>query len=61
MDDRIREIKEKVCDSQMILIGIGEDFQYDWDALLQDARYQEIEQEIGENEEYIWIIPFLQK
>ena len=61
MNDRVEEIKEKVNDAQMILIGIGEDFQYDWNLLLQDARYQEIEKEIGDNEQYIWIVPFLQK
>lgn len=61
MDDRIREVREKIEDAQLVLIGIGEDFQYDWDALLQDARYQEIEQEIGEDEQHIWIVPFLQK
>lgn len=61
MDDRIREIKEKIDDAQLLLIGIGEDFQYDWNVLLQDTRYQEIEQEIGRDEKYIWIVPFLQK
>lgn len=61
MDDRIREVREKIEDAQLVLIGIGEDFQYDWNALLQDARYQEIEQEIGEDEQHIWIVPFLQK
>lgn len=61
MDDRITKLKEKIEDAQLLLIGIGEDFQYDWNALLQDARYQEIEQEIGEDEKNIWIVPFLQK
>jgi len=61
MSDRIQEIREKVRDAQMVLIGIGEAFQYDWSALLQDTRYQEIEREIGDDEKYIWIMPFLQK
>ena len=61
MDNRIREVKEKLEDAELVLIGIGEDFEYDWSALLQDTRYQEMEQEIGEDEKYIWIVPFLQK
>lgn len=61
MDERIKGLKEKIEDAQLLLIGIGEDFQYDWGALLQDARYQEIEREVGEDEKHIWIVPFLQK
>lgn len=61
MDNRIREVKEKLEDAELVLIGIGEDFQYDWSAILQDTRYQEMEREIGEDEKYIWIVPFLQK
>lgn len=61
MNDKIKELTEKVDDAQLILIGLGEDFQYDWEVLLQDVRYQEIEQEIRENAEQIWVIPFLQK
>ncbi|MDE7020446.1 MAG: hypothetical protein K2P23_06010 [Lachnospiraceae bacterium] len=50
----------------MILVGIGKEFQYDWDILLRNARYQEIEKEIEEKEaegkaEYRWIVPFMQK
>lgn len=48
-------------DADMVLVGIGEDMQYDWSALTEDQRFQEIEKEIGGDEERIWIIPFLQK
>ena len=61
MDDKIQEIKERVRDAELVLVGVGEDFQYDWGLLLQDQRYQEIEQEIGDDEQYVWIVPFLQK
>lgn len=61
MGNNLDEIKERVRDAELVLVGLGEDFQYDWNVLVQDARYQEIECEIGENEEHIWIIPFLQK
>lgn len=55
------EIAAKCNESDMILVGIGEEFQYDWDILLENKRYQEIEKKIGDLEKYQWIIPFLQK
>lgn len=60
-DNGLRELHERVEKSEKILLGIGEDFQYDWNTLIQDRRYQEIEAEINDREEYFWIIPFLQK
>lgn len=62
----LSKIEDKCNDADMVLIGIGEEFQYDWDILLQNERYQEIEKEIEEKElseekEYRWIVPFLQK
>lgn len=57
----LRELKEKIEDAELVLVGLGESFQYDWNVLLEDDRYREIEQEIGQNEEHIWIVPFLQK
>ena len=61
MNDMLREIKEKIQDSDIVLVGLGEKFQYGWDKLIADTRYQEIETEIDGREEYIWVIPFLQK
>ena len=57
----LRELHECVQDAEMVLVGLGEDFQYDWNALTEDGRYREIEAEIGSDQERIWIIPFLQK
>lgn len=61
MDDIISEILDKSKDAELILVGIGDEFQYDWNVLLQNERYMEIDEEIGEREEYAWIIPFLLK
>ncbi len=61
MEEKWQEIKEKIQDAELVLVGLGEDCQYDWDALLQDSRYQEIEKETGDREQYVWIAPFLQK
>lgn len=57
----LQELHERIEKSDRILVGIGEDFQYDWRGLTEDQRYQDIEKEIGGNKEYVWIIPFLQK
>ncbi len=66
MEYSISEIAQKCNDADMILVGIGKEFQYDWDILLRNERYQEIEKEIEEKEvegkaEYRWIVPFMQK
>ncbi len=60
-DDRLSEIQARVRDADFVLVGLGEEFAYDWNALLQDARYREIEEETGGAQEYVWITPFLQK
>lgn len=61
MDYAVSGILEKTENAELILVGIGEEFQYDWNILLQDERYKEIEKEIDGSEEYLWITPFLQK
>lgn len=61
MEHTVSEMFIKCREADMVLVGIGEDFQYDWDILLQNERYQEIEKEIEGKEEYRWIVPFLQK
>lgn len=61
MNRQMQEISEKVNDAELVLVGLGEEFQYNWDALSQDGRYQEIDREIGDEKSYLWIVPFLQK
>lgn len=61
MDMEQQELKEKIRDAELVLVGIGEECQYDWNVLLQDERYQEIERETEDDEKYIWVSPFLQK
>lgn len=58
---QIQEIREKIQEAELVLVGLGEEFQYSWDALSQDERYREIEREMGDEKSYIWIVPFLQK
>ena len=59
-EDALRELYE-LQNAEMVLVGLGEELQYDWNALTEDERYCEIEKEIGNDEELVWIIPFLQK
>lgn len=61
MDVEWLELKEKIQEAELVLVGLGEECQYDWNVLLQDSRYREIEQETKDNEKYVWIAPFLQK
>lgn len=61
MDVQLQEIRDKIQDAELVLVGLGEGFQYGWGALLQDERYREIEREIGDEERYVWVVPFLQK
>lgn len=60
-DSEWKAFSEKIKDAELVLVGLGEEMQYDWSALTEEQRYQEIAEEIGDREEYIWIIPFLQK
>ena len=61
MDAGLQELRTRREDAELVLVGLGEGFQYDWGALLRDDRYREIEQEIGNEEKYVWIVPFLQR
>ena len=50
MDSKLQEIREKIQSAELVLVGLGEGFQYGWGALAQDERYREIEREIGDEE-----------
>lgn len=59
--DVLEELRGQIERADKILVGIGEEFQYDWDGLVSDQRYRDIEAETNSREEYVWITPFLQK
>ncbi len=61
MDMQLQEMREKIRDAELVLVGLGEGFQYAWGALVQDERYREIEREISGRDQYVWIVPFLQR
>ena len=49
-DGRLQQLHAKINAAEKILVGLGEEFQYDWSALLEDSRYREIEKEISDRE-----------
>lgn len=55
----ISVLKEKINTAQMLLVGIGEEF--DGKSFLQHVpRYLQMEDELRENEQYMWILPYVQ-
>ena len=61
MDSKLQEIREKIQSAELVLVGLGEGFQYGWGALAQDERYREKERQIGDEDRNVWIEPYLQK
>lgn len=61
MEHTLSELYVKCKASDMILVGIGEEFQYNWDLLIQNERFKEIEKELDEHEDFRWVVPFIQK
>lgn len=52
-------IEEKISDAQMVLVGIGEEF--DGSIYLQkNMRYLQIEEELKNNNKYLWMLPYIQ-
>ena len=37
MDIKWVELRKKIQEAELVLVGIGEECQYDWSALLQDG------------------------
>lgn len=53
-------LEEKIKDAQMILIGIGEEFE-GRKTFQEDIRYIQIEEELKNNERYMWMLPYIQR
>lgn len=52
-------LKEKIAEAQLVLVGIGEEFNCK-EVLMGNERYLQIEAELKENDKYIWILPYVQ-
>lgn len=52
-------LKEKIEGARFVLVGIGEEFDGK-EFLIKNERYLQIEEELKDNEQYIWILPYVQ-
>ena len=52
-------LKEKIEEAQLVLVDIGEEFNC-IEVLMKNERYLQIEEELKENDKYIWILPYVQ-
>lgn len=53
-------LEEKIKEADLILVGVGSAFQYDWDLISADPAYSEIVDAVGESNEYDQFLSFLQ-
>ncbi len=55
-----REIlRGKIEEAQLVLVGVGEEFAGK-EYLIKNPRYLQVENELKDNKEYIWILPYIQ-
>lgn len=52
-------LKQKVEEAQLVLVGVGEEFN-GMQMLRKNSRYQEIEEELSQRKDYIWMLPYIQ-
>lgn len=52
-------LKEKIEEAQLVLVGVGEEFECK-EFLMNNSRYLQVENELKEHSEYIWILPYIQ-
>lgn len=52
------ELKKDVCESDMVLVGVGEEFELDWKAMESIAPYDKWIQEVSKKKETQWLFPY---
>lgn len=55
------KLKEDIEQADYVVIGIGDKFGYDWKRLEEDVRFNELFEQISNDDSLKWCIPFLQK
>lgn len=55
----LEELKKDIQESDMVLVGIGEEFELDWKAMEKTADFDLWMQEIREKTETEWLLPYL--
>ncbi len=59
MQENLEEIKNACAEADLILVGIGERFSYNWDLLTEQEAYRALTENFTDDDR--WIVPFLQK
>lgn len=55
----LEELKKDIKDSDMVLVGIGEEFEFDWKTMEDAAPFDGWIKEIQEKEEAQWLLPYV--
>lgn len=58
MQQYLNQIKQKVKDSDLVVVGLGEEWNISSDAMESEA-YQRISEDLKEHPEYKWILPYV--
>ena len=59
--DKTQILKEKIADAELVLIGIGEEFNEDFHKIGQHPHLMKGLEEIDLNENLAWTVPFVEK
>lgn len=59
--DKTQILKEKIADAELVLIGIGEEFNEDFHKIGQHPHLMKGLEEIDLNENLAWTVPFIEK
>lgn len=59
--DKTQVLKEKIADAELVLIGIGEEFNENFDKIGQYPHLMKGLEEIDFDESIAWVVPFLEK
>lgn len=59
--NKMKSIDNLDLQADYYLVGLGEEFQYDWNLFQDDSRYNEIARFVDQNKEYEAIMPYLHK
>ena len=59
--DKTALLKEKIADAEVVLIGIGEEFNERFDNISDHSQLLEGLNKVDENEGLSWLVPFFEK
>ncbi|MBO5291560.1 MAG: hypothetical protein J6B10_00025 [Lachnospiraceae bacterium] len=57
--ETVEDLKKSIADAEMVLVGIGEEFETDWEKMKGIQPYAEWLAEIAQKEDAKWLIPYI--